>query len=98
MIAPNTIFNRKKKCPWRELDGSVVIVDLETEACLSMNEVASKIWLSVDGSHSIADIVNIITNTFDVNREQAAEDVSRFLNQLLEQRYIFCEDTSSLHS
>jgi hypothetical protein len=98
MITPNIIFNRKKKCPWRELDGSVVIVDIETEACLSMNEVASKIWLSLDGTHTVADVVDIITDTFDVSREQASEDAARFLNQLLEQRYIFCEDTSHLHS
>jgi len=90
MISEDTVYTRKKRLPWRELEGSVVIVDVETEACISLNEVASTIWLAIDGSAGFGEIINKIIDDYEISREQAQEDAEKFLNELLKQGHIHC--------
>lgn len=76
---PQDTFQKVKKLPWRELEGSVVIVDINTEECLSFNELASFIWQNIDGKNSISDIITQIIDQYDVNQEQAEKDTKQFL-------------------
>ncbi|MHB8416994.1 MAG: PqqD family protein [Myxococcales bacterium] len=49
------------------------------------NEVATEIWQLADGSRSVAQIVDRITEAFDVARPKAEQDVVEFV-RLLDER------------
>ena len=87
-ISKETIFQKKKKLPWRRIEEVVVIVDLESEKVHQCNEVACLIWDQINGLHSVNDIINSIVDEFDVDGKQAYADAVVFLQKLLTKNLI----------
>jgi uncharacterized protein YfkK (UPF0435 family) len=73
-------------CVWKDIGGTFVILDLKGGSVLSIesNSCAGLIWklLSIQKKLDIKDIVNKITDEYDVESDQAATDVYEFVNQL----------------
>lgn len=47
-----------------------------------LNEVGARVWQLVDGLRSVADIVSVICDEYEVQRESAAADTLSFLTEL----------------
>jgi coenzyme PQQ biosynthesis protein PqqD len=65
------------------VDEQAVIVMADSGQMTVLNEVATRIWQLCDGRHTVAAITEVISAEFDVNAEQARQDVGQFLEQLL---------------
>jgi Coenzyme PQQ synthesis protein D (PqqD) len=65
------------------LDGEMIIMSAADSTFFNLNEVATLIWNAADGRTSLSEIVsNKVCATFDVERDQAAQDAEEFVNQL----------------
>ena len=88
MIEEATVLNKKKRLPWRDFDGDVVIVDTQTLACLNLNNVASFIWHSIDDSRSCREIIARIVDEFDVEEGAATLDFFTYARELLGKGFV----------
>lgn len=73
---------------WRELDGEAILLDPQAGCSYNLNPVGSLIWKLLDGQHSAADIVAAICEAYEVEPEQASQDVQQLLNDLLTNKLI----------
>jgi len=79
-VAPHVIFGRLK--------GQVVIGDLQTETCYTLEGTAADIWEAVAESGSIAGAESSLYKAYDVDASQLKDDVRAFVNELLAQRLL----------
>ena len=69
---------------WRELDGEAILLNPKEGCSYNLNNVGTMIWKMLDGEHSIDDIAQAICELYDVEHEQALQDVTQLLNELRE--------------
>lgn len=63
--------------------GEKVLFDLKSRKTCKLNDVAAKIWVLCDGSHSLNDIVGIIAKEYDADRKTIENDLKAFIEKLL---------------
>ncbi|MFZ1060313.1 MAG: PqqD family protein [Candidatus Rokuibacteriota bacterium] len=68
---------------WRIIEGEAVILSMETKVLRGLNPVGSRVWELIDGRRSVEEIAGLIVEEFDVTPEAAAQDVRRFVEELL---------------
>lgn len=67
---------------WRVVDEKVVILSDDGDWIHELNEVASAIWLKLDHSATVKELINHVCEEFDVGSEIAQEDVIQFIETL----------------
>ena len=73
---------------WRLIEGEAVILSLETKVLRGLNPVGSRVWELIDGQRSVEEIITAIVQEFDVTPQAAAEDVKRFVRELLDKSLV----------
>lgn len=67
---------------FRVVDGEALIVDGRLGKIYSLNPVGSVLWGMVDGRTSMQEMVSALSAQFDVDRQQAYEDLAVFVGEL----------------
>ena len=67
-----------------DLQGELVILDLDARQVHQLNPTARHIWNQCNGEQSIADIVEQLCESFDVDRVTAEKDVTALVRKLKE--------------
>lgn len=67
---------------WRELGGEAVLLSPSAGCSYNLNQVGTFIWKLLDGKHSSEDIARAIYQIYEVEYEQACQDVERILVEL----------------
>jgi len=78
------ILAKSPTTAWRLIEGEAVILSLETKVLRGLNPVGSRVWELIDGQRSVEEIITAIVQEFDVTPQAAAEDVKRFVQELLD--------------
>jgi len=83
-------FIHKRDVVFRRIGDQALLVPIkggmgELGSIFTLSDVAASIWLLIEPTRSIQEIANAVTESFEVSREQALTDVTKFL-QLLEQK------------
>ena len=73
---------------WRELDDEAILLDPQAGCSYNLNPVGTLIWKLLDGQHSAADIVAAICEAYEVEPEQASQDVQQLLDNLLTNKLV----------
>lgn len=73
---------------WREVDGEVVVLDLETSAYSGVNASGTVLWSLLAGGTTPAALEQALVDRFAIDRERAATDVAAFLDLARSQRLI----------
>ena len=81
---------------WRELEGEAVLLDPAEGCTYNLNRVGTLIWKLLDGNHTANDIASVICQEFEVEHEQALQDVEQILTELLNNNLLL-EGVSSPH-
>ncbi len=68
---------------WRELDGEAILLDPQAGCSYTLNPVGTLVWTLLDGQHNTEDIVATICKAYEVEPEQASQDVEQLLDDLL---------------
>ena len=74
------------------VDDQAVVVVPEHGSVKVFNEVGTRIWECIDGKLTIAEIIKLICDEFDIDLTTAEEDVLAFTNNILEMD-IICLDS-----
>lgn len=79
----------KKELIKRNIAGDVILVpvgsaSLDIKGLITLNEAAEVIWDALPEADSVADLVKVITDVYDVDAATAEQDVSALLEKLRE--------------
>ncbi len=74
----STIFQSDPKVAYRLVDGKAVLVHPIENRIVTLNEIASAIWIRLDG-RTMKDISSEIQTHFDVDRETLKVDIESFM-------------------
>ena len=67
---------------WRVIEGRVVLIDANEGELLHLNEVGSRVWELLDGTRSVAQLIDELHAGFDVSPARLRKDVSKFVRRL----------------
>lgn len=73
---------------WRELDGEAVLLDPAEGCTYNLNHVGTLIWKLLDGNHTIDDIASAISQEFEVEPEQALQDMERLFDEMRQHKLL----------
>lgn len=75
---------RSDALEWREVEGEVIVLDLEGNVYISLNGSGAVCWHALAEGATREEIVRRVTGHFDVDAERAGADVDAFLARLSE--------------
>lgn len=64
---------------WREVDGEVIVLDLERSVYLGVNESGVALWRALEEGTSVPAMVDLLVTTYGIAAEQARGDVDAFV-------------------
>lgn len=88
MHAPDQLFVRSSAVVSRVVGGETLIVPIrgkvgDLASIYTFNETGSLIWQSLESPQTLADLIDTVEREFEVNQEQAQQDVRDFVNDML---------------
>ena len=66
----------------REVDGEILLLDIESDQIHQLNRTASFIWRKCDELGSVDRIATVLATEFDVEEHAAIKDVSDTVDRL----------------
>ena len=72
----------------RVIDGEAVLILSDNSEVNVLNEVGTRIFELSNGTHSTAEIVDIIVAEYEVTPEEATQDTRDFLNQMVDRQVL----------
>ena len=79
---------KSERFAWRVIEDEAVLLDRDEAEVLRLNAIGTEIWQALDGARSIAEIINQIHQSFDVDRKTAEKDVLRFMKELVNREMV----------
>ena len=78
----DSVITKNKEIDDADLDGEKVMMNLDKGQYFMMNEVGSRIWELIEGNTPIVNIIEALTNEYDVDEETCENTVMEFLGRL----------------
>jgi hypothetical protein len=79
------IAPRSEQLPVRVVDGEVVVYDPKRERMHVLNATAAYLWQSCDGSHTVSQIISLLTERYPDSRFEIEMDVTQAVRQLIDE-------------
>lgn len=73
---------RTENVTWQEIDGELVILDLQKSTYLTTNAVGAVLAKHLTEERTLDDLVALLTSMYGIDRETAIHDTEAFLQQL----------------
>ena len=67
----------------QEVDGEMVILDMESENYFGLDEVGTAIWQSMQEYESLQEVFEALLEQYDVEAEVLEQDLSNFVDKLV---------------
>ncbi len=88
-VSLESVPRRSSKVVFRKIENEYILVPLlstseEAESIFNLNEIGAVIWEKVDGSKTIAGIIDELCKEYDADADTIREDVYAFVNDLHE--------------
>lgn len=81
-IELSSIIEKKSNLDVTELNGEKIMMNLERGEYLALNDVGSRIWEIIDEYVNVNDIINKLTNEYNIDFETCRKSVLEFLGSL----------------
>jgi len=72
----------------QEVDGEMVLLDMNSENYFGLDEVGSTIWQTMGKGKSLQEVLNALLEEYEVESDVLEKDLIRFVNQLLDNHLI----------
>lgn len=76
------IISKNPEIDATDLDGEVVMMNMEKGQYFMMNDVGSRIWEIIEEPIKVSEIINALISEYEVEREECENTVMEFLNDL----------------
>jgi hypothetical protein len=73
---------RRDGMSWRELNGQIIVLDLNRSSYVSLDGAGSMLWLRLAGGATLDELVATVLEAYDVDDATARADVVAFLDDL----------------
>lgn len=73
---------RQENVSWREIDGEMVVLDLQTSKYLTTNQTGTTLLKLLVDERSTEDLVTALVDAFAIDTATAQRDVTAFLGDL----------------
>lgn len=77
------VLNRKMGIMTADMNGAIVMLDIESGKYFNLGEVGGRIWEILEQPTSVKDLVSTLVQEYDVTEEQCLEDIVPFLEKML---------------
>lgn len=81
MQLEDKIFRPAEKVSWKEMDGLVIVVNVDTGAYYSLNETASLIWTNIASGKSVAEAHREVLHKYKAEEGKLMEDILACINE-----------------
>ena len=68
----------------QEVDGEMVLLDMESENYFGLDEVGTAIWQAMQEKESLQEVFEVLMEQYEVDEEVLQQDLSDFVAKLLE--------------
>jgi len=68
--------------PWREVDGAIVVLDLETNSYFSVNQTGARLWPNLHAGATLEELIGVLAEAEQLTPERARADVEAFVGNL----------------
>jgi len=68
----------------QEVDGEMVLLDMESENYFGLDEVGTAIWQAMQEYGTLQEVLNALLEQYDVEPEVLESDLSDFVGKLVE--------------
>lgn len=88
-VSLESVPRRSSKVVFRKIENEYILVPLmstseEAESIFNLNEIGAIIWEKVDGSKTVAGIIDELCKEYDADSQAIREDVTAFMSDLAE--------------
>lgn len=73
---------RTEGVTWQEIDGELVILDLQTSRYLTTNTVGALLAKHLTDERTMEDLIDFLLSSYSIDRDTAERDVQAFVAQL----------------
>ncbi|MFP4025897.1 MAG: lasso peptide biosynthesis PqqD family chaperone [Thiohalospira sp.] len=87
-LTEQTIIQRNPDILASDIDGEKVMMSIQQGEYYGLGKTGSFIWDHIEKPIAIHDLVGLITEKYDVSKEQCLQDILPFLNELAEKKLI----------
>ncbi|WP_373033782.1 PqqD family protein [Sulfurovum sp.] len=68
----------------QEVDGEMVLLDMESENYFGLDEVGTAIWQAMQEKETLQEVFEVLLEQYEVEAEVLERDLSDFVGKLLE--------------
>lgn len=83
-----TVIQRKKEILASDLDGEKVMMSIEKGEYYGLGKTGTFIWDNIEESIKIDDLIQLIIEKYNVDKNQCFEDIVPFIRHLIEKELI----------
>lgn len=83
-LSDDTRIARAETMVASEVNGEVVILDIDSGLFFQLNPIGSKVWDLLESPATLAQMVAALQAKFNVSAEQCRADVAEFVEKMLE--------------
>ena len=87
-ISEQQLLQRHPDMVFSHIDDEVVMMSIETGEYYGLNPVASRIWELLEKPHTFKQLIDLMTNEFDIDETTCQKDMCTFLKQLIEKKLV----------
>ncbi|MEJ2402636.1 MAG: PqqD family protein [Xanthomonadales bacterium] len=83
-IRDDQVFRIPDDVLYQEVGGETVLLDLDSEQYFGLDAIGTRIWALLGEGRCAEEIVAVLLDEYDVDRERLAADVHELLGALLD--------------
>lgn len=83
-----SIVSKAKKVPAKELDGEMVLLNLENGDYVALNDAGMEIWKLLEGNRSVEELAQDLEAAYSIPAATALKDTLAFLGNLQSKGFI----------
>lgn len=84
----NTAVRAKSELISSDIDGEIVMMDIEEGSYYGLNNVASRIWQLVEKEITVSNVCDALLHEYDVDKKECEKEVIKYLETLVDKKLI----------
>lgn len=91
-VTPEQYLVRSPFLAWRVIGGEVVIISPQERELHTLNEVGTTIWQLADGSRTLRQVAQELSQIYEIAPEEVLPDVLAFAQEMVEKGVAFLSE------
>jgi hypothetical protein len=71
-----------------EVGDELVMMDMEKGNYINLNKIGRFIWEQIENQITIIELINLLTNRFDVQKDECTKDTLEYLQKMYDQNLL----------